>query len=96
MASEYETIVQFIMIAGAVWLFVHLVFGIGTLREAILLSLLGAFIIPLMQGQGMPVFAAIFGMAGIAGMQLYKVERYAAIALVLTAVAISLFMFPFH
>ncbi len=95
MDAEIGLVYQFVMVAAAIWLFVHLTFGFGTIREAIFLGFLGIMMLFLMEGASRIVFSVVFIAGGLLAMRAYKVDMRAGAMFVLCVAAISQFMFPF-
>jgi len=86
---------SFVMISGAVWLFVHLTFGFGTIKEAALITAIGAIAVALLQGSTPEIFAALVTIAGLVSMRIYNIRLAQAISAVVTTVFIGLFLFRF-
>ncbi len=95
MAFEMGLVYEFIMIAAALWLFVHLTFGVGKLKDALLLGLIAAIILPILAFGNAILFVGFLIAAGLVGMRIYQVNLFAGVMWTLVVVFIGLQMFPF-
>lgn len=86
---------QFIIVAAAIWLFVHLTFGFGTIYEGAVLAAMGFGLFAILEGASLEVFAALFTIAGLIAMRTYRIKLAQALSVVISMAFIGMFLFRF-
>ncbi|MFH1443165.1 MAG: hypothetical protein ABIG96_03980 [Candidatus Micrarchaeota archaeon] len=86
---------EFMIIAAGIWLFMQLTFARGTIKEAMVMAMMGFVAVQLLQGQGMAFVAAILGIIAFLGLKIYDVDMLPGGATVLSLIVTVLLLFSF-
>lgn len=96
MATELMLIAEMVIMASAAWLFVMLAFGYGTIAQAGIITLLGAFMVSIIAGNGPILFASVFAAGGMYVMGMYKRKFVDSVTFVAIFIFIGLALFGFE
>jgi uncharacterized membrane protein len=71
-------------------------FGYGSFKEAAMVGLIAATIIPLMQGGDRAIFAVFLGAGGLLAMNVYKRKMVDSAVFTVMIIIIGMFLFKFY
>ncbi|MBI5225246.1 hypothetical protein HY989_05225 [Candidatus Micrarchaeota archaeon] len=91
---DISLIYEFVIIASAVSLFIHLVFGRGEFKDAAIFVIVAWFLLNFSTLLSVYPAAVFIGLLGLMGMAIYKIDLLSTIGFIATLVIASIIIFP--